>query len=511
MIIDDNQIVQGRRPVKRLVVCIFVAVLGLCAICGKVLLNARAADWEHAGEVATSLAATLESEIARNIESYDLSLQAVIDNLKYIEDPQVSPQLRQALLFDRSATAKHLDAILLLDEHGMVRYDSRTPFPQPVNRAERDYFQFHKNDAGSGLHISPPIVARTTLNHIITVSRRLSNPDGSFAGVVVGSMRLSYFQQLFRNAALGINGNITLSRTDGTLLMRWPYDEAMLGRNLKGAGSELYRRLEDSRSGRFETTAVTDGVHRLVVYRQLGDLPLVIGIGQATADIYSQWQRDAVAIGLLMLLLCISSLVLALYLAREMSRRNAVESALALLARTDGLTGLSNRRCFNEAITREWRRSLREHTPLALLMYDIDYFKPYNDRFGHQAGDRLLQALGTAMKQVVSRGTDIAARFGGDEFAILLPGVPGEGAAEIANRVRMRFEEICGEQEIARAHMSVGAASIIPEADEDQNALVAAADKALYRAKELGRNRIEVMPARTAKLTIVSNSRHAAA
>jgi hypothetical protein len=180
-----------KRPVKRLVATIFVVAICFCAICGKVLLDARRAAWDRATQTASSLVATIESELVRNIESYDLSLRAVIDNLAYPEITTVSPELRQLVLFDRSATAKHLDAIVLLDQNGIVRLDSRAPFPKPVSRAERGYFQFHKNSQVFALHISEPIVARETGTRVITISRRLSNPDGSFAGVVAGSLRHS--------------------------------------------------------------------------------------------------------------------------------------------------------------------------------------------------------------------------------------------------------------------------------------------------------------------------------
>jgi diguanylate cyclase (GGDEF)-like protein len=273
----------------------------------------------------------------------------------------------------------------------------------------------------------------------------------------------------------------------------------MLGLSLKGA--ELYKLLESARSGRFETTSVTDGVHRLVVYSQIGDLPLVIGVGQSTADIYAQWRSYARTIGLLMAVLCAISVVLALFLAREMQRRNAAETTLAILATTDGLTGLSNRRYFNEVITREWRRAMRERTQLALTMVDADLFKEYNDRHGHQAGDKLLQAIGTAMNQSISRGADVAVRYGGDEFAILLPATSAEGAARIAEQVRSRLTAICDEQGIAHARLSIGVASVVPMPEEDHDCLVAAADQALYQAKELGRDRIKVAASRAPKPT----------
>ena len=493
-----------RRSVKRLIATIFVVALCFCAICAKVLFDARSAAWERASQVATSLAATLESEIARNIESYDLSLQAVIENLAYPEITQISPGLRQLVLFDRSAMAKHLNAIILLDESGIVRLDSKNPFPKPISRADRDYFQFHKNSKKSELYISLPMITRESGVRVIAVSRRLSNPDGSFAGVVAGSVRLSYFQQLFKDASLGRNGNITLSRMDGKLLMRWPYQESMLGRDLRGG--ELYKQLALARSGRFETEALTDGVRRLVVYTQIGDLPLVIGIGQSTADIYAQWNSYALTIGLLVALLCAMAAALALYLAREMTRRNAAETTLTMLAATDGLTGLSNRRHFNEAIDREWRRAMREGAHLALVMCDVDLFKSYNDSHGHQAGDKLLQAIGAAMNQCIKRGTDVAARYGGDEFAILLPAASADSSARIAEQVRDRFAELCDQLGIARSHLSIGVASVVPRPEENQSSLMAAADRALYRAKELGRNRIEVAPWRRTKPALVVRS-----
>ncbi|MEI9803551.1 MAG: sensor domain-containing diguanylate cyclase [Pseudolabrys sp.] len=479
-------------------------MLCFCLICGKVLLDARHAAAQRALEVATGLVATLTSDVQRNIESYDLSLRGVIDGLEFPEITQVSPALRQAILFDRSSTAKHLHAIVLLDENGIVRLDSRMAFPEPTSRAGRDYFKIHKADESAGIFISEPYVTPVTHKQVIAISRRLTHADGAFAGVVVGSVELSYFQELFKQAALGQSGNITLSRMDGKLLVRWPYQEAMLGRDLKGG--ELYKHLADAPSGSFETDAVTDGVHRLIVYSRIGDLPLVIGVGQATADIYADWRNYAFTIGSLIALLCALSILLTLYLAGEMKRRGAAETMLASLARTDGLTGLANRRHFNEAIDREWRRALRDSRPLALLMCDVDLFKDYNDRHGHQAGDNLLQAIAMAMTQSLHRATDIATRYGGDEFAILLPGANVAEATLVAEQVRNRLAAICAENNIAPASMSVGVASGVPRLGEDQSCLISAADEAAYQAKKFGRNRIEAAAPRIGRPSLVAAS-----
>ena len=494
----------SKRPMKRLVAAIIVVALSFCMICGKVLLDARHAAWDRAVEVATSLAATLNSEIARNIESYDLSLQGVVDGLKFPEIVDVSPALRQAILFDRSATAKHLHAILLLDENGILRLDSRTAFPERENLADRDYFKVHKDGDAPRIFISEPILSSKTHSYVIAISRRLTHADGSFAGVVVGAIRLSYFQQLFKEASLSTGSNITLSRMNGTLLMRWPYQEDMLGRDLKGG--ELYKHLAVARAGHFEADTLLDGVRRLVVYSQIGDLPLVIGVGQSTDEIYAGWRVYARTSGSMVALLCALSLLLTLYLAREMKRRNAAETTLETLAMTDGLTDLANRRHFNEALEREWRRASREKTPLALVMCDADLFKTYNDRNGHQAGDNLLRAIGSAMNQCVRRGTDVAARYGGDEFAILLPGASAEAAAQVAEQVRSRLTEICIQRGIVPSTISLGAASVVPGGSVDQKSLVASADEATYRAKKLGRDRVEIAPSRAAKLTLVTDA-----
>ncbi len=216
-----------------------------------------------------------------------------------------------------------------------------------------------------------------------------------------------------------------------------------------------------------------------------------MSVGQSTAAIYAPWRSYATVIGVMVVVLCGISVTFAFYLAREMRRRSKAEMELEALAATDGLTGLSNRRDFNAAIEREWRRAIRAQSALAMLMIDADQFKVYNDRYGHLAGDRLLQALGAAMTLSSQRGIDVAARYGGDEFAILLPGSSTAGAAKIADQVRTRFAEVCGDCGIVASGLSMGVASIEPCRQQPVGDLIAAADRALYSAKKLGRNRTE--------------------
>jgi diguanylate cyclase (GGDEF)-like protein len=489
-----------RRAASRLIAALLVVILCFCAICAKFLIDARSSAWQGAREMTASLVAAVELDTLLNIESFDLSLQAVVDNLKHPGIDRIDPDLRQLVLFDRSATARHLDAILVIDETGHVRFDSRTLDPKPVSRADREYFQFHKQHGEAELHVGGPIVAQTTGQRVVTLSRRLSHPDGTFAGVVVGGLRLSYFQELFKNISLGPNDNITLSSTDGTLLMRWPYKEEFIGRNYKGA--DLYKHLAQERTGSFETNSLTDGVHRLVEYSRIGGLPLVVGVGRSTTDIFADWRQYAVSIGLLVTALWI----MVIYLILEIRQRGEAEISLAILAATDELTGLANRRKFNETLTREWRRALRERQPLALMMLDADLFKEYNDQHGQRAGDRLLQTIGQAMAANIKCATDLATRYGGDEFTILLPGTPIEGATRVAERVRDCLGELCRAKGVTAANLSIGVAAVVPEPGETYGVLLAAVDQALHRAKEGGRNRIETVQIRRDKPTLIAHT-----
>jgi two-component system chemotaxis family response regulator WspR len=181
------------------------------------------------------------------------------------------------------------------------------------------------------------------------------------------------------------------------------------------------------------------------------------------------------------------------YRALRKSQRELLETNLQLqrLTNVDGLTGLSSRRYFNEYMETQWRTALRGQYPVSLLMIDIDHFKQYNDHYGHLAGDEVLQTVADALRKSCKRATDVAARFGGEEFVIALPLT---GAAELEHMAKS-FPAIIEALRIPHAAsmvgpwvtISVGGASAVPEV-EDYSSLIEAADKALYQAKRAGRN-----------------------
>lgn len=181
---------------------------------------------------------------------------------------------------------------------------------------------------------------------------------------------------------------------------------------------------------------------------------------------------------------------------------DALEEAnqtLKKMARIDGLTQIANRRSFDESIEREWQRMRREQKPLSLLLCDIDYFKKYNDHYGHQAGDECLKRVAKALGESILRPADLAARYGGEEFVLLLPDADSAGALEVGTRVIRTIENLALEHEKSEVSssvtLSVGTATLQPFSQQQQpHELIALADAALYQAKEQGRNRIIQAP-----------------
>ncbi|MBN2194452.1 MAG: diguanylate cyclase [Polyangiaceae bacterium] len=176
----------------------------------------------------------------------------------------------------------------------------------------------------------------------------------------------------------------------------------------------------------------------------------------------------------------------------ELRRRTEL---LAALTATDGLTGIANRRHLDATLAREWRRCMRRGSSLGVVMLDVDFFKRYNDRYGHAAGDDCLRAVAHAVSGSVLRAGDLTARFGGEEFAAVLPDTDLPGTVTVAERIRQAVAALAlpheGSEAATTVTVSAGAASVVPGATEGGvEDLVQAADGALYAAKQAGRNRV---------------------
>lgn len=182
-------------------------------------------------------------------------------------------------------------------------------------------------------------------------------------------------------------------------------------------------------------------------------------------------------------------------LKKELEEKNA---ELERLSSQDCLTGLANRRIFDEFVSKEWGRAVRDNTPLSLILIDIDHFKNYNDNYGHQGGDDCLRQVAQKLTGTVRRPSDLVARYGGEEFAVVMPGTDVDGAGRIAAALCEGVASM--KLKLPHAHsssadhvtISLGVASMVPSVDGSPEQLIEKADEALYRAKKNGRNQFQI-------------------
>ncbi|MDD0975200.1 sensor domain-containing diguanylate cyclase [Pseudomonas fontis] len=474
--------------------CSCVAVMAIVAIVTFLLMRERASVEQSAARSASNIAQLIDTDIERNVELYDLSLQGLIWAVQRPELLSVPVPLRQQVLFNQAFTAPVRGDILWLDKDGNVVADSSSAIPRTANFADTKVFQGHRDNADLGMVISPPFKARLGgLDWCISFSRRIDGPNGEFAGVAAGALRLGYFSELFERLDIGRDSSVNLMNTDGVLLARHPTykNDPLIGGNF--ANKPNFQRVLAEGDGSFTSKSSLDGKHRLYTFSRVSDLPLVVVVALSTDDVYSSWRRTALVVSVATSLLCIAILWLTLALGRELRRRHSAEQNLAELAATDSLTGLANRRQLDQVLRREWSRAQRNSRPLAVLMVDVDHFKAFNERHGHAGGDVVLRQVAAAISRSIRRPADLAARYGGEEFLVVLPETELKGAQTLSERIRSSIEALPPfGQDSQPVTVSIGIGLHEPGVHEDLAAVLGDADEALYRAKANGRNRTEV-------------------
>ena len=536
--------------------------------------------------------------------------------------PQKLGELR-AYMEVSIATLPTLHGLFVYDATGHWIVNSAINAPKTLTNSDRAYFQYHRSSPDRGVYIGLPVQSKSDGSWIITVSRRVDAPDGSFAGLVLATISIDTMQEFYGRFGVGPQGAISLFSPDGILIARHPVKDSLIGTDV--SRNQLFRTIMQSSSedASLQYVSSLDGVTRLGSYRRVEGFPLVVVVAHGLSDALADWRHDTwfnssivlgVAATLALLgqrfarqvrqgqkverryrllaehssdaIVCVSTSGERLYVSpafcqmtgwseaestgrewgyfihpddrkaitdirrqltdgigqaaavyrylckngshlwveanfvllpavddepaqfvasiRDITARKFAEDRLAAanleLARqasSDGLTGVANRRRLDETLDLEWRRAARDFRPLSLLMIDVDCFKAYNDRNGHQGGDHVLRTIASAIALSVQRPGDLVARYGGEEFAVLLADTDAFGAAEIAEKVRAAVEglgiEHAGNLAARCVTVSIGTATIYPEHQEvgvSQDALVAAADAALYGAKQAGRNRV---------------------
>ena len=286
------------------------------------MLDMRRGEEELARQTLENLASGIDADISRNIEMYDLSLRAVASNMVMPEIKGVSREIRHLILFDHAATAKHFGAIQVFDAEGRLTLDASTLDPPPENRGDEEYFRVHRDNPDAGLYISRPMLHRGAYS--IVLSRRITDADGGFLGSWSGSIRFSYFHELFGRLTLDPGDTITVLRRDRTIIMRTPFDLDVIGKNLADRPSWRAENLKEGAA--YAGVGPVDPTPRLYV-RSGSTGPLFVVVGKPLASILNLWHREAIRIGAIMMALILFVLGTTLFLAREIGRRAEAEES----------------------------------------------------------------------------------------------------------------------------------------------------------------------------------------
>ena len=312
---------------SRLILLALLLSLGIGGLFARSIWALREEAWSNAELTNINLARTLDQNIARTLETLDQSMQGVVAGLG---DPAVMAlpdATRHRVLFDHSLRVQGIGSILVLDRAGSIVIDSQFVQPRQGNFADRDYVQVHAAGPRKDLYVGAPVLARLSGQYILPISRAYYDAQGQWAGVVVGTLRLAHFQDLFEALNVGPGGSLNLFRSDGILVTRYPSREDAAGRSL--AGSDNMRRMQAADSGTFSNRAVLDNVERIYAFRHVGDYPLIVNVAQSVDAVLAGWQRNAWVLGSFALLLMAACTGLALLFARELHRRQQVSGQLA--------------------------------------------------------------------------------------------------------------------------------------------------------------------------------------
>ena len=471
---------------------------GILALGGSILYELRADAWHKSEQASDNLVLALSRDIAHNIALYDLSMQGAIK--AYAEPALVTadPAIRQMAIFGAAATAKYLGVMLVTNKQGDVAANSLSDAPINYNLAGREHFLVHRQRPDVGLYISRVFEGRVANDKIIALSRRINSPDGSFDGIVSGAMKIAYFQDLFDKLEIGAKGSVTLFRSDGRVIMRRPYREADIDKDL--GNTAAFRTYLTAPHGHLVGVSTLDGVPRLYTFHKINDLPLYLSIAIASDDIYAGWWHQAINISATLGALSIISVVLCLLFRREIKQRLLAETSLQkaavnlkMMATTDSLTGIPNRRSYEDALGQEWHRAIRGETSVAILMLDVDCFKLFNDHYGHQQGDEVLKVVASCILANLRRPADTGARYGGEEFVALLPETDLPGALTVAETIRAAVAALAlphVQSPSGFVTISVGVAVARPALGDQPGPFMKQADDALYEAKRSGRDRV---------------------
>ncbi len=492
-----------------------ITLFGILLLVAVITINGWSLNksWQRSVTMAEETAINLSLSQARQAEDTflqaELTLREVQRDLLTMTVANINAPQLSNVMRDLQERLPQLHGLFYYDASGRWIATSTPNVQVKANNSDREYFIYHRGNRHNSVHIGPVIRSRSTGALVIPVSLRVNDEAGGFAGVLLATIRVDYFRRFYGYYEMGNRDVLVLMLADSTVLYARPMPDSYIGKNL--SASPLFRTLlQKADSGSGEWDAALDGQTRIFGFARSERYPLVVAAGYDKNTLRNQWLNNNLQDVMLNLALLASILLMGISVLRQVrtNLKNQTELAqlrdeltsinhtLQAMALVDGLTGLANRRQFDIFLAQSMQRSARSGKPVALVMMDIDYFKRYNDHYGHVAGDNCLKRVGRILKSLPHRQVDLIARYGGEEFALVLPDTTLDQAFTVAGRVvsaihNAAMEHVTSDVAQQVVTLSAGCFAMAGSgAEEDTQRLIDGADKALYRAKHQGRNQV---------------------
>ncbi len=391
--------------------------------------------------------------------------------------------------FNQSARVASSHDLFWADASGVVRVTSYSHPTPEILVTDRDYFNYHKTDSSPDAFYSGGMQSRLTNRRVVYQTVRVNDGSGRFAGVIGVTTRIDALETFYRELQLSNGVSIILSQTEGRWSYRYPFHADHL--KVDFFTSDYVQKVNNLTSGRtiMQRSPYDGHLRRAGFYWNENKhflATVTLDQGEAWERFYPQLRQR-----LWLTFFTVLALLISVFAYNRVYKRS---NEALLLATMDELTKIPNRRHLDDRFEQEWQSLQRQQEPLGVLFIDIDFFKNYNDQYGHEAGDRCLRRVATAIKSELKRPDDFVARYGGEEFVVLLPRNSFENTAVVAEAIlkRIREEKIenLGSTIGPYLTVSIGYTAKIPSPKEDGRKIKAQADRALYSAKENGRDRI---------------------
>ncbi|MGJ0482638.1 sensor domain-containing diguanylate cyclase [Pantoea agglomerans] len=492
---------------------ILSGVLLTVAVIGLNLWTMRE-DWLETVDKAEDTAVNLSLSQSRQADDTflqtELSLREVQRELqKQIATTGVDGEALSQTMRLLQSRLPQLHGLFYYDAHGKWIATSMGRVPPDIDNSDREYFDYHRASPRDNLHVGPVLRSRSTHELVIPVTLRVNDAFRGFRGVLLATIKVDYFRRFYSYYELSEGDVLVLMLADSTVLYARPMPDSYIGKNLSVSPLFL-RMLAHADKGSGQWTAALDGKKRIFGFVRSQRYPLVVAAGYDKRALFNHWLKSWVqdlilSLALLIVILSLGAFVLRqarhtlryqLELTRLRDELTAANGSLENLAQSDGLTGVANRRHFDHMLSESLQRAERSGQPVSLILFDIDYFKRYNDSYGHVAGDACLKQVATVLKNTARRQNELTARYGGEEFAIILPDQPLSAALELAKSSIAAINQLAIPHlttELPQKHVTLSAGCavwLVSDSQQSKQALIERADEALYRAKRAGRNQV---------------------